>query len=85
MKQTLQDVHVEYNDPITILFDNTSDISISKNPVMHSKTKHILIKYHFVRDHVLEKTITLEHIRTTEQVENIFTKLLSREAFEYLR
>ncbi len=84
MKQTLQDVHIEYNDPITILYDNTSAINISKNPVMHSKTKHIPIKYHFVRDHVLEKTIKLEHIGK-EQVADIFKKPLQREEFEYLR
>jgi hypothetical protein len=46
MKQTLQDLQVRYNEPISIFYDNTSAISISKNPVMHSKTKHIPIKYH---------------------------------------
>jgi hypothetical protein len=50
MKQALQDIKVEYNHPISILCDNTSAISISKNPVMHSKTKHIPIKYHFLRN-----------------------------------
>jgi hypothetical protein len=48
MKQTLTDRHVEYDDPIPIYCDNTSSISISKNPVMHSKMKHIPIKYHFL-------------------------------------
>jgi len=85
MNKTLQDVYVQNNEPITILCDNTSAISISKNPVMHSKTKHIPIKYHFVREHVLEKTIKLEHIGTKEQVAYIFTKPLPRQAFEYLR
>lgn len=59
MKQTLQDIYVQYNEPLTILSDNTSAISISKNLVMHSIAKHIHIRYHFVRDHVLEKTIKL--------------------------
>ena len=52
---------------------------------MHSKTKHIPIKYYFVREHVLDKTIKLEYIGTKEQVADIFTKPLPREAFEYLR
>ncbi len=78
MKQTLQDAHVEYNNPIIILCDNTSYISISKNLVMHSRTKHICIKYHFVREHVLAKTIKLKHIGTKEQVADIFTNPLSR-------
>jgi hypothetical protein len=55
MKQTLQDIQVEYKKPIYILCDNTSAISISKNPVMHSKTKHIPIKYHFLREQVNNK------------------------------
>ena len=85
MKQTLQDVHVKFNDPILILCDNTSAISISKNPVMHSKTKHIPIKYHFVREQVLNNTIKLDHIGMKDQVANIFTKPLPKEAFDYLR
>ena len=52
MKQTLEDIYVQYNEPITILCDSTSAISILKNLVMHSKTKHIPIKYHFIREHV---------------------------------
>ena len=85
MKQTLEDIHVHYKVPITIPCDSTSAISISKNPVMHSKTKHIPIKYHFIREHVLEKTIKLEHIGTKDQVADIFTKPLPRETFECLR
>jgi hypothetical protein len=54
MKKTLEDLQLKYKNPITINCDNTSDISISKNPVMHSKTKHIPIKYHFLRDQVTQ-------------------------------
>jgi len=48
------------------------------------KKKHILIKYHFVREQVLEKNIKLEYVGTKEQITNIFTKNLPYEAFEYL-
>jgi hypothetical protein len=48
MKQTLTDMQVEYDEPIPIYCDNTSTISISKNLLMHSKMKHIPIKYHFL-------------------------------------
>lgn len=50
MKQTLHNLQVKFDEPILVFCDNTSAINISKNPVMHSKTKHILIKYHFVRE-----------------------------------
>jgi hypothetical protein len=85
MKQTLTDIQVEYDDPIPIYCDNTSTINISKNMVMNSKTKHIPIKYHFLREHVAKKNIIVEYVGTKEQVADIFTKPLLIESFEYLR
>ena len=85
MKQTLTGIQVEYDEPIPIYCDNTSTISISKNPVMHSKTKNITIKHHFLREQVAEKNIRVEYVGKKEQVADIFTKPLPREAFEYLR
>jgi hypothetical protein len=84
MKQTLTDIQVEYDEPIPIYFDNTSAIIISKNPVMHSKTKHIPIKYHFLREQVVDKNIRVEYVDTKEKVTDIFTKPFPQEAFEYL-
>jgi hypothetical protein len=62
----------------SIYCDNTS-------AMMHSKTKHIPIKYHFLRESVAEKNIRVEYVGTKEQVADIFTKPLPWEAFEYLR
>jgi hypothetical protein len=85
MKQTLIDIQVEYDEPIPIYCDNTSAINISKNPVMHSKTKHIPIKYHFLWEQVAEKKIRVKYVGTKEKMAHIFTKPLPWEAFEYLR
>ena len=52
MKQTLQDIKVVFEEPKIIYCDNTSAISLSKNPVQHSKAKHSPIKYHYLRDQV---------------------------------
>ena len=82
MMQTLQDFQIKCSPPISIISDNTSAISISKNPVMHSKTKHIPIKYHFLREQVLEEKVKLEYVPSKEQVADIFTKPLPREAFK---
>ena len=68
MKQTLTYIHVEYDEPIPIYCDNTSAISISKNPMMHSKMKHIPGKYHFLLEQVVEKNIRVEYVGTKEQV-----------------
>ena len=55
MIQTLIDLEVKYVDPIPLHCDNTSSISMSKNPILHSRTKHITIKYHFLRDQVTNR------------------------------
>ena len=52
---------------------------------MHSKTKHIPKKYHFVREHVAENIVKLEYMDMKEQISDIFTKALHRETFKYLR
>ena len=85
MKEALKDVNIETKQPITIFCDNNSAISLSKNPVMHSRTKHIPIKYHFLHEQVAEHNIGLEYVNTKEQIADIFTKPLPREAFKYLR
>eukprot|EP00253_Pinus_taeda_P007692 PITA_07692 len=85
MMQTLQDIQITCHPPISILCDNTSAISISKNLVMHSKTKHIPIKYHFLYEQVLEQKVNLEYVPSKEHVVDIFTKPLPIETFEYLR
>ena len=85
MKQMPEDIHIHYDTPIPIFYDNTSAISISKNPVMHSKTKHIPIKFHFLRYQVLNKVIKLEYIGTKDQIADIFTKPLPKIQFDNLR
>ena len=57
---------VEIKAPLVMFCDNTSVINISKSTVMHSKTKHISIKYHFVRELVQDKEIGLEYVHTKE-------------------
>jgi hypothetical protein len=52
--------------------------------MMHSKKKHIPIKYHFLWEEVAKKNIKVEYVGTKEQVADIFTKPLPREAFEFL-
>ena len=85
MIQALADLEVKYATPIPIHCDNTSAISVSKNPVFHSKTKHIPIKYHFLREKVTNQIVQVHYIPTTEQIADIFTKPLPKTPFEYIR
>ena len=69
----------------TIYCDNISAINIFKNLVQHSRTKHIEIRHHFIRELVEDGTLTLEFIHTDDQKANLFTKPLNSKHFEFLR
>ena len=72
-------------DSIPIHCDNTSVISLNKNPVHHSRTKHIEVRHHFIRDHVENHEIDLRFISTEQQLADIFTKPLPEDRFSYIR
>ncbi|GLJ07859.1 hypothetical protein SUGI_0075700 [Cryptomeria japonica] len=85
MKRALKDIQVDITDPILIRCDNLGAINIVNNPVMHSTTRHIAIKYHFLRDKVEAQEVRMDYVPTREQVADIFTKPLPVSTFEYLR
>ena len=84
MQQTLQDFDIHLSNSI-IYCDNTSAINLSKNPVNHSRTKHIDIRHHFLRDNVEKGNICLEYVQTDNQLADIFTKPLLESSFIRLR
>jgi hypothetical protein len=65
--------------------DNESAIKIAYNPCEHSRTKHIDIRLHFLRDHVIKGDIIISHVGTNDQLANIFTKPLDERIFQELR
>lgn len=66
---------------VSIFCDNTSIINIFKNPIQHSRTKHIRIRHHFIHDHVQKGDICMEFVDTLIQLVNIFTKPLYENIF----
>ena len=84
MKQTLLDYGISFTKT-PLLCDNDSAIKIANNPVQHSRTKHIDIRHHFLRDHVAKCDIVISHIRTEDQLADIFTKPLDETRFCKLR
>ena len=84
MKKLLHDYGIT-QDTMCVFCDNTNAINLSKNPVQHSKSKHIEIQYNFIRDLVEEKTVYLEFITTDNQKADIFTNPLDGLKFETLR
>jgi hypothetical protein len=71
-------------DRVPLLCDNESTVKIANNPVQHSRTKHIDICHHFLRDHVAKGDIVLCGVRS-EQLADIFTKPLDENTFCRLR
>jgi hypothetical protein len=84
MKQTLMDYGVECGK-MPLLCDNESAIKIAHNPVQHSKTKHIAIRHHFNREHVIRGDNDLCFVGTRDQLADIFTKPLNETTFRILR
>ncbi|XP_071700490.1 uncharacterized protein [Rutidosis leptorrhynchoides] len=85
LRRILEDMGEKQNEATQIFCDNKSAIAIAKNPVFHGRTKHIDIKYHFLRESYAKKDIELKYCKTEEQIADIFTKALPRPKFEYLR
>ncbi|CAL1389085.1 unnamed protein product [Linum trigynum] len=65
--------------------DNNSTIKLSKNPVLHGRSKHFDVRFHFLRELVRDETVELRYCGTKNQVADIMTKGLSLEAFCMLR
>ncbi|GJZ75334.1 retrovirus-related pol polyprotein from transposon TNT 1-94 [Tanacetum coccineum] len=84
MKQDLVDYDIKLDD-IPILCDNKGAIDLSKTPVLHSRTKHIKIRHHFLRDNVQKGNISIEKVSSEDNIADILTKPLKREPFNLLR
>jgi hypothetical protein len=84
MRQTLRDYGYKLTK-VPLLCDNESAIRMADNPVEHSHTKHIAIRYHFLRDHQQREDIEIAYVSTKEQLADIFTKPLEEKTFTKLR
>jgi hypothetical protein len=83
MRQTLRDYGYKLSK-VPLLCDNESAIRMAHNPVEHSCTKHIDIRYHFMRDHQQKGDIEIAYINTQNQLVDIFTKPLYEKTFSKL-
>ncbi|XP_074325473.1 secreted RxLR effector protein 161-like [Apium graveolens] len=71
--------------PVTLFIDNKSAIDLAKNPVFHGRSKHIDIRYHFIRECVENGEIIVKHVRSAEQRADFLTKALAAVKFEIMR
>jgi hypothetical protein len=84
MRQTLRDYGYKLSK-VPLLCDNESAIRMADNPVEHSRTKHINIRYHFLRDHQQKGDIEIAYVNIQNQLADIFTKPLDEKTFRKLR
>ena len=84
LRRLFTDVGEPLEEPIVINEDNQGAIAMAKNPVGHARTKHIDIRYHFVREGMQNGTIILKYVATSEMIADILTKPLPKHPFEKL-
>ncbi|GKA06999.1 retrovirus-related pol polyprotein from transposon TNT 1-94 [Tanacetum coccineum] len=83
MRSQLTDYRFDYNK-IPLYSESQSAIALSCNTVKHSMTKHIGVRYHFIKEQVENEIVELYFVKTTYQLADIFTKALVRECLEFL-
>jgi hypothetical protein len=84
MKATLNDFGIKFKQ-VPLLCDNESAMKLTNNLVQHSRTKHIDVRHHFIRDHQQKGNISIENVGTDDQLADIFTKPLDENRFCKLR
>ena len=72
------------DEPVVVRMDSTSAMALIRNPVSHQRTKHIDIKYHFVRNLVVEGKIEIEYVPSEDNLADVFTKPVSLAVFTNL-
>ncbi|TXG72550.1 hypothetical protein EZV62_001129 [Acer yangbiense] len=85
MRRILEKLGHTQGDSNTIFCDNSSTIKLSKNPVMHGRSKHIDVRFHFLRDLTKEGAVELIHCGTQDQVADVMTKPLKLDLFLKMR
>ena len=76
--------HIQSKSTI-VYCDNNSAIKLSKNPVMHGRSKHIDVRFHFLRELTKAGTVKMIHCGTQDQIADVMTKPLKLDAFLKLR
>ena len=85
MHQLCDELNQKQVFPTKIYCNNKSAISLTKNPMFHRRSKHIDIKFHYIRDLVKRRDIELEFCKSEDHIADILTKLLKAEIFHNLK
>jgi hypothetical protein len=85
MRRLLQDLGCDQAKPTLLFCDNQSAIKLVRNPQFHQRTKHIDVKFHFIRDLQDERVVDVVYVSTENQLADLFTKGLDGPRFRKLK
>lgn len=85
IRNIMKEIGFQQQEGTTLFCDNSSTIKLSRNPVMHGRSKHIHVRFHYLRDLVNEGVIQLSYCATQEQIADVMTKAVKLDVFEKLR
>ena len=85
LRNLLHDIGLIQEQPTVVFEDNQGALALAHNPRDHPRTKHMDVKYHFIRDTIERKRMSVAYCRTNQMVADTFTKGLAKPAFEKLR
>ena len=73
----------DQNVPVTIFEDNQGAIALAKNPVHHNRTKHIDVRFHFIREQIVSNCIHVEYLQTNKMIADGLTKAVGKLKLEF--
>ena len=82
LKNFLSELGMQQKDCV-LYCDNQSAVHLAKNPVFHSRTKHIQMRYHFIRELINDGTLNLKKILGTKNPADMFTKVVTTEKLKF--
>ena len=85
LRRVLEKLGQKQEEAVTVFCDSSSTIKLSKNPIMHGRTKHIDVRFHFLRELRKDGSVELVHCSSEDQLANVMTKPLKLEQFLKLR
>jgi hypothetical protein len=84
LRTLLNEIGHPCNKPTTLYVDNQCSIRLVRNPEFHKRTKHIDVKYHYIRERVENREIEVTFVPTEAQLADIFTKALPKNRLHWI-
>ncbi|GAU47720.1 hypothetical protein TSUD_285070 [Trifolium subterraneum] len=85
LRNLIEEISLVKCNTVTLKVDNVSAINLAKNPIAHGRSKHIEMRFHYLREQVNNENLTLEYCKSDEQVADLFTKAVAVQVFQKLR